>query len=49
MRTLYNAASVRLDAYQGPEKLDRPIVKGYDLNQGLNYPKMFANLINTGF
>jgi hypothetical protein len=32
MAGLVDAANKRLDAVKGPEKLNRPIVKGYDLN-----------------
>jgi deoxyhypusine synthase len=34
---------------QSAEYLDKPIVKGYDFNQGLDYGKVFATLNNTGF
>ena len=34
---------------QSAEFLDRPIVKGYDFNQGLDYNKVFATYLNTGF
>jgi len=47
--TLYAAANERLDAFTGPSSLDRPEVKGYDLNQGLNYSKMWQTLSHTGF
>jgi len=49
MMSLYTAANDRLDAFVGPTSLDRPEVKGYDLNQGLNYTKMWQTLSNTGF
>ncbi|TNV80159.1 hypothetical protein FGO68_gene15473 [Halteria grandinella] len=47
--SLYAAANERLDAFTGPTSLDRPEVKGYDLNQGLNYSKMWQTLSHTGF
>lgn len=34
---------------QSAEFLDKPIVKGYDFNQGLDYGKVFESFLNTGF
>ena len=31
------------------ETLDLPVVKGYDLNEGVDYNKIFASFKNTGF
>jgi deoxyhypusine synthase len=49
MRKLVEEADKRLDSFKGPESLPRPIVKGYDLNQGVDYSKIFAGLKTTGF
>lgn len=46
---LYNAANDRLAKQANPEFLDRPTVKGYDMNQGVNYSKIFSTLWHTGF
>lgn len=32
-----------------PVKLQRAVVKGYDMNAGVDYNKMFATMPNTGF
>jgi deoxyhypusine synthase len=34
---------------QSAEFLDKPVVKGYDFNKGLDYNKVFETYINTGF
>lgn len=34
---------------QSAEFLDKPEVKGYDFNKGLDYNKVFESFINTGF
>ena len=49
MMSLFTAANERLDAFIGPDSLDRPQVRGYDLNEGLNYSKMWQTLSQTGF
>jgi Deoxyhypusine synthase len=49
LRKLFNDANDRLDTMPSPVQLGRAIVRGYDMNQGVNYNKMFATMSNTGF
>ena len=49
MMRLYNEANDRLDDFLGPKSLNREVVRGYDLNKGLDYSKMFGGLKTMGF
>ena len=49
LKKLYDDGAKYLDSFPAPKTLNREVVKGYDLNQGVNYDKMFANLKYTGF
>ena len=49
IQKLYDQSEVNMAKFPAPEFLDRAIVRGYDLNQGVNYHKMFSQLAVTGF
>lgn len=49
LKKRYLDADKYLDSFPAPKTLNRDKVKGYDLNQGVNYDKMMANLKYTGF
>jgi hypothetical protein len=49
MWRLYNEANDRLELIPGPKSLPSAHVKGYDLNKGLDYSKMFSGLKTMGF
>ena len=49
LQKLYENGDKYLDSFPAPKTLNRDVIKGYDLNQGVDYNKMFANLKYTGF
>jgi len=51
MMRLYNESNDRLELHAGtwPKSLPSAHVKGYDLNKGLDYSKMFSGLKTMGF
>ena len=49
LKELYKEGDKLMDKYPGPKSLERPQVRGYDLNQGVNYSKMWETLKVTGF
>ena len=50
LTNLANNDAARQNLYiTSEEKLDAPIVKGYDFNEGLDYNKLFQTLKTTGF
>lgn len=44
LKKLYLAGYAYLDTFPVPKTVDAPKIKGFDLNQGVDYNKMFANL-----
>ena len=44
LKKLYEAGDVYLESFPAPNTVDAPKIKGFDLNQGVDYNKMFANL-----
>ena len=46
---LYDSANKRMEKQKTPASLNRQVVKGYDMNKGVNYSKIFSTYINTGF
>ena len=49
LKKLYVAGDDYLESFPAPKTIDAPRIKGYDLNQGVDYNKMFANLKYQGF
>ncbi len=44
VKKLYLAGDKYLESFPVPKTVDAPKIKGFDLNQGVDYNKMFANL-----
>ncbi len=44
VKKLYLAADKYLETFPAPKTVDAPKIKGFDLNEGVDYNKMFANL-----
>lgn len=49
LNKLYTAGDAYLDSFPAPKTISADKIKGYDLNQGVDYNKMFANLKYQGF
>lgn len=49
MIDLNDASNKRLEKQPNPLSLNLPTVKGYDLNEGVNYSKIFSTYWRTGF